>query len=341
MDSDGLKKYNTGTYVPERTEAGTSSGLSAERAGGNADGGAGTQNAAKSPGEAQEGVSEAKDVSMSGLGAKGSGRGRKWLVWVVLGVILVALAGVGIWMVIGRQSAEPGVGEGPGDTAMADKEPEGRDVVTELALDDELVQRLYGEFDRVGLSMSGTIDFYADGSDGDLDKSMMIAVAMPSVAGESNTPCRGEYDGMIGPGCYDGETIRQRIKHIFGEDVSFEDGDRNGNMTCRWEYSEKNDEFYGLVGCGGTCLYGLGRILDRAERDSDRLYLYETAYGETCQGLYHVNGDVIAEVEFDADGNLVSGYVFDDYKDQLDKFKWTFVKNTEGNYIFEKLEKLN
>ena len=31
---------------------------------------------------------------------------------------------------------------------------------------------------------------------------------------------------------------------------------------------------------------------------------------------------------------------FDDYLDKLDSFKWTFVKNSEGNYIFESVEKI-
>ncbi len=29
-----------------------------------------------------------------------------------------------------------------------------------------------------------------------------------------------------------------------------------------------------------------------------------------------------------------------DYAELVDQFRWTFVKNTEGNYVFEKLEKV-
>lgn len=214
--------------------------------------------------------------------------------------------------------------------------------VEQLSLDNELVQRLYGKFERVGLWMSGTENFYVDEEvrNGDLSKALMIAVAMPSVAGTGDIPCTGEYDGVIGDSCYSGDTIRARIKEIFGEDVSFEDGDRNDDVTCRWEYSAKNDEFYGFVGCGGSCQYRVHRDLDRAEQQGDNIYLYETAYGETCQALYHVNGDLIAEMKFDENGNVVKGFEADDYRDQMDQFKWTFTKNNEENYVFAGLEQV-
>lgn len=368
MADDGLKKYNTGAYVPE----GTSNDGVVVGGGSRAvnDAGVWNENTSESRGGAQEEASGARDVSMSGLSGKsqeetGNGprmqngseaekmgsRGdspvkksskKKWG-WVVVAILVVlTAAGVGVWWALSRGNVDSESDTTQGEDISQDESETPTNQIKELSLDDELVQRLYGKFERVGLWMSGTENFYVDEGvrNGDLSKVLMIAVAMPSVAGTGDIPCTGEYDGVIGDSCYSGDTIRARIKEIFGEDVSFEDGDRNDDVTCRWEYSAKNDEFYGFVGCGGSCQYGVHRDLDRAEQRGDNIYLYETAYGETCQALYHVNGDLIAEMKFDENGNVVKGFEADDYRDQMDQFKWTFTKNTEGSYVFAGLEQV-
>ena len=96
-----------------------------------------------------------------------------------------------------------------------------------------------------------------------------------------------------------------------------------------------------MQGCGGSCFPVLSRTLNKAERVGDAIYLYETAYMSSCNGIYCVNGDVIREWGDWIGNEAPGGYLdfdFDNYP--FEQFKWIFEKSEEGDYVFRGIERV-
>ncbi len=308
----------------------------------------------------EEGFGEkAQDGALEGAEkAKRAGnRSKKAYIGVIVALVVVILAAVGITIAViwgSKELVTEVVDQATNKDETEDNQGESDEVI-ELSLNNQLVQRLYNNFEQVGSSYSNTMDFYIDEGvkNGDVAKGVMLDIALAVSAGYSKY-CKGEHILHYGEGdsesfdvgyvygCYNGEKVRQKVREIFGKEIEIDDGEGTGGYCGMWKYDVKNDEFFSPnMGCGGSCLYQLTRELNRAEKYKDKIYLYETVYGGTCQSLCHVNGELIAENEYDEDGNLIKQYNFDDYKDKLDQFKWTFTKNADGEYVFEGLEKVN
>lgn len=290
-----------------------------------------------------------------------SAKNRKTLVSIIVVAVVLCLAGLGFVLMMSskhddkevNKPVEPGVSEeekkDPEEKPDLSEEP--KNELIEVAIDDPEVQELYRNLRHIGQAYSSTLDFYTDEGvrKGDVSKTMMLDIALGNSA-EKGDKCKTEHYIESGSesfevgevfGCRRGDEAREMIQEIFGKEIKLEDGDATGDYCGAWKYDSASDEFYSPnLGCGGSCLYALGRELKGAERDSGHLYIYETVYGGTCQTLNHVNGDLIAEMELDENGVMIKGVDPADYEDQLDQFKWTFTKNAEGNYVFTGLEKV-
>lgn len=269
---------------------------------------------------------------------------------VVIVVLFLALAGAITWGVIASQQNQT-----PQDTTQDGNQDDSQGISgednspKELALDNVIVQRLYHNFDAVtGSVYNGASNFYT--SEGALgvepNKELMLAIATRAISAV-NDSCNGRYKDEISGSpiyrdCRQGNDVRRKVKEIFGKDIVIEDGELAGNVCGTWKYNAENDEFYiPSTGCGGTCFTVQNRTLDKAEQVGDHIYLYETVYGENCQSLFHANGDEIVSIELDESGNMIGEkYNIDDYKGQFDHFKWTFTKNSDGDYSFTGLEKI-
>lgn len=277
---------------------------------------------------------------------------RKVMIIVIIVAVVLCAAGLIFALVMGSKNEENGKAENDlpvisaGEEAKEPDAPE--DKIVALDVNDALVQRLYGNFVHVGGSYSSTLDFYTDKNvqNGDVSKTMMLDIALGN-SGQRGKDCRAEHYVESGSesyevgevfGCRDGEEAREKIQETFGVAIELEDGDKTGEYCGAWMYDAQNDEFYvPSLGCGGSCLYGLTRELTGAEQDKNSIYLYETAYGGTCQSLAYVDGTLIAEVD---DGEWMTDSDIDAYRDQLEKFKWTFTKNESGEYVFTGLERV-
>lgn len=277
---------------------------------------------------------------------------RKLVIMVIVVAAVLCVAGVALALILGGKKDEeiPKV-ETPVTEEVEEPEEEPEDEVVALGLDDEVVQKLYGNFANVGKAYSSTLDFYTDNKvqRGDIDKVMMLDIALGNSATRGND-CRAEHyieSGMesyeVGElfGCRDGAEARGKIQEIFGTAIELNDGDTTGEYCGAWKYDAQNDEFYvPSLGCGGACLYELTRELFKAEQDKNNIYLYETVYGGTCQSMTRADGTVITELEVDENGSLVGSLDATKYADQFDQFKWTFTKNDSREYIFTGLEKI-
>lgn len=304
---------------------------------------------------------------------------KKWLIWVALGAALLAVGGIVTWVVIASQKPEE---HNPSDNpSVSENEPETpgklEDGAVSIDVNDELVQRLYKDFDRViEASRPALLDVYDEGKLNNLQKYM---VALNNLSLQM-TPCKNEhrlftYTDENGvdqynvyeagfAGCISGDLIREEMTKVFGgeydlADFAGEDVIVDGDGFV---YYKDGDEAVN-VASGATIDSGFVRELYEAQRDSDHVYLYEALYrpciamsgDEECflsggissdgnygdftyeQRYYKKNGELIEELT----NAMLEGFNVKDNLGLLDKYKWTFKKNTEGNYIFEKMEKLN
>ncbi len=277
---------------------------------------------------------------------------------------LAAVAGMAATKLLGNdEQKEPETSLGGG--GAADEENEGNNLtnVEELAVDDEVVQRLYGNVNGISELFDGWWGFYADGvQNGIIDRDKMLLLA------GGNLPmgtCIGEYEygngGNVIDGCISGEAVRQKVLEMFGKELELMEDDKIGAMCGGKQYDAVNDEFHQVdIGCGGASSLRLSRVLERAEKSGDDIYLYEKAMLFDELEYYHIAetssdgvaglfGDKIGEYETPPYEDFESN---DDYNEWLssnernltseygDMFKWTFTKNAEGNYVFAGLERL-
>lgn len=296
--------------------------------------------------------------------------GKKKVVLVISAVILMlALVGGGVWFVLANKTPQNRTDEGiaghPNESENNDNnekpanEPEPKDEVVELNVNDELVQKLYHFFEYVSFPDGDRFYFYIDENAmaGKPNRMLMLNLARNNVATEH---CRGEYYDQMRvrvSECYSGNEIIKKISDIFGQSLVLDENDvleKNdilGVKGCGWYYNIENDEFYQkFIGCGGSDPRRVIRKLFAAERDSDHVYLYEFAIYVDTGTVYHIGknkmaGDMMGGLsdlglEVDTHGAILLGD-FKQYEELLgqDTFKWTFTWNGE-NYIFEKLERI-
>ena len=170
--------------------------------------------------------------------------------------------------------------------------------------------------------------------------------------------------GEMAP-CVSEEEVQRYAMEIFGERIDLENFDFDENYEVfqgrkvfaktggLLEYSEANGGFFEIAVRGS----GPGYILKEyaVTKDHNNIYIYTVVVRGFEQGcgvvwddesipftkckIYDVNGGVVESVgEFDTYEGAMGALL--EYKDQLDRFKWTFRKNVEGNYVFESLERV-
>lgn len=277
---------------------------------------------------------------------------------------LAAVAGMAATKLLGNdEQKEPGTSLEGGGAAGEENEGNNSTNVEELAVDDEVVQRLYGNFNGISELFDGWWGFYADGvQNGIIDRDKMLLLA------GGNLPmgtCIGEYEygngGNVIDGCISGEAVRQKVLEMFGKELELMEDDKIGAMCGGKQYDAANDEFHQVdIGCGGASSSRLSRVLEGAEKSGDDIYLYEKAMLFDELEYYHIAetssdgvaglfGEKIGEYETPPYEDFESN---DDYNEWLssnernltneygDTFKWTFTKNAEGNYVFAGLERL-
>lgn len=354
-------------------------------------------------------------------------KSKAWVVWLVtLGLLLV---GVGVVVVIlqpwnrGEVSTEGTKPESGLDSEEKSPVEDGSDEDAELvklSIDDELVQRLYqqvsgaGKYSTTGryldlwLKLAKTSEAtdeyvkYVALSNTDVTKCKVTgrSIVIPSKHenGMAFTPT--QVDGEHA--CLSGADVRAKAQEIFGRDVKFAQNEAVEYLGyfAPFYYDAENDEFWQSIGYGGGIQTELDNILYRAEKDKERIYIYELMaqrcsvfagqdgeYLDCAGGLPGSIDDDFAELRwfrinpdiYDGDyaneswiGSSIpemtstefkelADYMKDDklwgeawekfreqnrknmldHADLVSQFRWVFVKTPEGNYVFEKLERIN
>lgn len=164
---------------------------------------------------------------------------KKKVVLVISTVVLVlALVGGVVWFVLANNkslgNADEGVTNQPGQSGNNDSgtpavEPESKDEAVELSVDDELVQRLYRQFDFT-LSRFIWTELFGNVSD---ETKLRFAIASQKLT----TICKDQYGTLYGEGeydpntfaepwpirgerCVDGGAVRTTIRTVFGSEIT-------------------------------------------------------------------------------------------------------------------------
>lgn len=295
---------------------------------------------------------------------------RKIFVGMMIVLVVVAVAAIGVTALTIWGATELG---GNVVDQVTDKDEPGdnqdeSDEIVELSLDNQVVRGLYEWFNvkkfegDVMTPFEPLGKFYPDdvllAADVTMPQRVVIALQNLYDYSDGAEECKGDYDflhwydqngmehGSVGmKACFAGDVVREKIKEIFGGEAA-DFNEMNGDDATvivggdGWSYGADEDEFVNVA--SGATIQPIDRVLLRAEKDKERIYLYDAAgyvgcwmAGQIVCPARKLDGAEIA----DSEGITVEN--MKDFDDLFDNFKWTFVKNAEGNYVFEKLEKVN
>lgn len=302
-------------------------------------------------------------------------KGKKIMVMVLVVAAILCVLGVVFAMMIGGQENEssnnperPGSNTGVSN-GQTPEEPEEEGPV-QLVVNDALVQKLYHNLDVT----NGMI--YVDEAvlNGDFSE---VALGVAALNTEKRLCKKQPTEEIIAErygvlleeidakevleqsrDCYDVTEVNKKAQEIFGVALNLQDGAKFGSFTAggqpHYRYDAENEEFYYDLTLGGGVMPKVAHNLEKAERQGNYIYLYDVAgqteecYIEstrkTCAGPV---GESLWNYELGAyDPKYVIDYELTDenilsHADDFARYKWTFSKNTDGNYVLEKLEKLN
>lgn len=311
---------------------------------------------------------------------KASRKKRRMVMLAIIGVILLVGVGILVTVMLGGMHKDGGTGgigdydkqEGNNSGAMGEPSEEAEEQLdAEMLL--ALAQDLYGRFVGIYDPWDGTWAFRVDPAVqlGNPSRYMMLTTAAYNV---KVTPCRGEHVITAGDmtyvedECYAGEAMRQEIEKMYGQEMTFTADDVIGQVCGGRLYDPVSDEFYAAFkGCGGDWPQSIEGMIDEVEQVGDKIYIYEKALFWELDQLFHVGRDVehlqgeyVATVE--TDYSAESSVNWDDYeiwgdwcramiaahvgraeqvfRENGDRFKWTFEKNGRGDYVFRGIERV-
>lgn len=307
---------------------------------------------------------------------KASNRGKKTLVVVIILAVALIAVGVVASVIIGGMNKENGnggsgnndkqEGNGGGNSTVVEKPEEPKTV--ELALDDEVVQRLYGPFAVIKDSYQAPfysleIDDYDLGDEAVQQRRRKGRLSIAYLNSPMET-CKAtiENGGLVArygdfilanwseeqkreiEQCVSGEHVRQNFKDIFGYEIELkgfdnyqnpdEVADADGVFTA--SYSPSYDEFYyNLGGAGTPNMYK--RRLVRATKEADRICLYEQVLGYFYASWAFPDDD---DAELRVSDLTKQGVSDDDNSLTLTDTKTNIEKMLEGNELFNRVDDL-
>lgn len=311
--------------------------------------------------EAKRMLTEDARQTEANLKDMNSDKHKKTIIAVVIVAVVLCLGMLILALVLGnRGESGEQIGDNGGNQVEEKPEEEpGEDKpvdngIVEISVADERVRKVYDYFGILsGVDMFG---FYSDAAvrNGIVDNKYLVGVAFGNM---EHSVCKMEKtdenlmkryakqlaDGMTltdlamayDMGCYNGEELRKKSEEIFGKQANLE-----GEFPILgWVYSPEYDEVYSVPGMGSDG-FGPGkgylRGLYKAEESDSELLLYEVVAEIAGPGLICVDTGEYCEEEYEPTlENVVA------HKEDFARYKWIFKKNTEGDYVFEKLERIN
>ena len=239
----------------------------------------------------------------------------------LIGILIIIALGLGVGYLIGNDKESDKKNDVKKDTNNINSENE-----------KEIISRLYGYFENIPMSYSFE-DFYTTSgilSDNISDEYMLSIAANNIEPGK----CNGVY-GDSDSDCYSKNSVLSKTEQIFGKRIELKDETCIFPNFSNYKYSAENSEFYHYADGSGSTGY-LKNMYDYKIKNN-RIYIYEVVVVDdfASDSYYDLHGNEIDLPKGITKENII------EYKDNLEKFKWTFAKKDDGNYIFEKVEKID
>ncbi len=302
-----------------------------------------------------------------------SDKHKKTIIAAVIVAVVLCLGMLVLALVLGnkgKNSEETGdnggsqVEEKPEET----EKPE-EDGPVEIAVSDALVRKLYRNFDVTNGMM------YADEAvlNGDF-RGVALGVAALNTEKiacrvvPTEEDLRSQYGDILdqqglnevieeSKKCYDAAEVNKKAQEIFGVALDLQDGVKFGSFTAggqpHYRYDAENQEFYYDLVPGGGVMPTVVHNLEKAMREGNYIYLYDVAgqmeecfidnTRKTCASPvgeslwnYELGG---YDPKYVIDYNLTNENILE-HAEEFSRYKWTFSKNTDGNYVLEKIEKV-
>ncbi|MDD6878936.1 MAG: hypothetical protein PUD59_01745 [bacterium] len=149
------------------------------------------------------------------------------------------------------------------------------------------------------------------------------------------------------------ETLESYYVKLFGENSGYvkEDFNSYGIATLDVGYDSKTDSYNFDIAAGDATFEMYDRYLYNTEKKDNKIYLYE--YALIASGEYNEDGNLIytyfanlSDMKLKKNSVYECSYFglgknyFEQLKDKINKYKYTFELDKNNNYIFTKIEKI-
>lgn len=154
-------------------------------------------------------------------------------------------------------------------------------------------------------------------------------------------------NGVLHGKAYSAQQIQNNFRQIFGPDTTYYNGDVEEVESCQIsKYDATNNTYIAYSGCGGASLGAIDRISRtyKAEQDDNYIYVYQYVQSiwegskdsnnpdnGTAIYLLDHNDQKLRTIDYNNYENTI--YQMMD-KGEVDTYKWTFKKHSDGKYYF-------
>ena len=226
----------------------------------------------------------------------------------------------------------------PNTTDNSDNERNGNEEIKDLNIYDDIVLKLTYPSKILWFKTSDKNWDYEDFKVDSANRYAMMQIAA------ANVKCIDD-DDKVNAKC-SAKEIESNFKKIFGPDMNYYNGDVEESNTCLDIGEYKDGAYIRQRGCGGDSVYStiIYTKTYKAQQTEDNIYVYEYVQSVTV-GLkdpMNYQSDGVAYL-LDKQGNKLEEIDYDNYESiarkrindgKADTYKWTFKKQSDGNYYF-------
>lgn len=221
------------------------------------------------------------------------------------------------------------------------EENNAKEKLTEVSIYDEVITSLRYPMNTFSIGEIKHWDYKNITIDDLTRKDMMFAAAY------NVEPIKEEINQMVVE-IYSATTIENNFKSIFGPDTKYTN-ESIGTQECGKisEYNEKDSTYIAYSGCGGDSLSYIDRISKtyKAEKNSDYIYVYQYVQSISVEPdvdnqddpdkanvyLLDHNDEHTTNIDYKNYKSIINGMIDNG---EVDTYKWTFKKQSDGNYYF-------
>ena len=261
---------------------------------------------------------------------------------VFVGVVLSVIVGLAGFIVYDKVLTKSD-NERVESNSSVDVKNNENEVITDLSLDSTIVKSL-----RNIINSDSEEHLYKNNKVifADEDITLKLTIAATYI---SNLFMTDEYgydcsNGICGISYTSEDKIKNAYYEIFGKDSKYNRSNFYVYNNCgTYSWSEENNRYEAKMsfGCGGAWC-GIPMIKPAYAKlitsfSENRIEIYDYFYYSECEGGYYSDYN---KTNLITDSNISEEELFNNYTDKLGMYKYTFVDEGNGNYVFTSVERV-